>query len=325
MCVAAVIFKPVSLQYLQHMENDNPHGAGVAWQSGDQIQFHKGLKAAEIHAMQETGTMTYPYLLHFRWATHGGRVPELTHPFPTGVRALMGEIAGSAPEVVIHNGTWSGYDDAALEHVPAELRELITDTSDTAIAAFIAAYNPTILDEVPWATAHAFIVQIDDKPKMEITTRGTWSEHQDNWYSNLNWLPSNKNYSFYRRGDDWEWDGYRSNSNPYRMPPAIVDTGVKSPPDRASEFSWDEYIRAKYGDETAEELNKLMAEEDEAKTDAAKDDAELAECALEWSDDGHLIVRHVNKPKSEIDWSDVVSEDGGTVNKYLAEQASQNG
>jgi len=266
MCVAAVAFQPVSLEYLLEMESSNPHGGGVAWQAGDSIQFYRGLTAKEIFKLQEDGAMTYPYLLHFRWATHGARVGELTHPFPTGARALMGEIAGCAPEVIIHNGTWSDWEDAGKKHLPAELQGVLGDMSDTAVAAFITAYNPDVLDEVPWATAHAFM----RNGQMDITTRGTWSDHQGNWYSNLNWLPTTKHYM------SWPGMGGKDHcskyDNPYRIPDfydghawgarqdakerykALKDRDVES-------VSWEQYVRAKYGDEAAEELNKMMTED----------------------------------------------------------------
>lgn len=199
MCVAAVIFSPVSLEYLECMENDNPHGAGIAWLQGDSIRFMKGLTAADINQLQIDEVMTYPYLMHYRWATHGEKVPQWTHPFPIGPRALLGELTGNAPAVLIHNGTWNRYHKAATEYIrlgnyeiPEEVIEI---ASDTAVAAWLAQDNPAILDEVLWATAVAEIREVDGKKTMEITTRGQWYDKDGNWYSNLNWVPWN-GYSF---------------------------------------------------------------------------------------------------------------------------------
>lgn len=268
MCVAAVVFQPVSARYLQAMEDDNPHGAGVAWQDGNAIRFHRGLTAAEIFEMQESGQMTYPYLLHFRWATHGAKVPELTHPFPTGVRALLGELAGTAPEVLIHNGTWHGWYTVGRSRMPPELRSLVHHVSDTAVAAFLAAYNSDILDEVHWATAHAMI---GPDGLMHVVTRGTWSDHEGNWYSNLMWLPTTRVSRYFQVPEPlWNWE-----PEPELIQPVTI--------------SWDEYVRAKYGDSVA-----------------AEDAAETAELQLE-PDFGDIWRDELN----------IVSEDFGVVNEYL--------
>lgn len=198
MCVAAVIFKSVSLDYLTCMENDNPHGAGLAWEQDGRIYFVKGLTAKEIFDMQEMGVVRYPYLMHYRWATHGDKVPELTHPFPIGPRALLGELAGYTDKLLIHNGTWNWHMEQAAKHVAKgnyELpEEIVSCVSDTAVAAWLAYYNEDILDSVPWATAVAEMRETMDEQgnpvrTMDITTRGTWYDKDGNWYSNLNWVP----------------------------------------------------------------------------------------------------------------------------------------
>jgi hypothetical protein len=143
--------------------------------------------------------MTYPYLLHFRWATHGDRVAELTHPFPLGPRALLGETSGAADRVLIHNGTWSFYDSTVerfMNDGNYELpEELINCASDTALAAWLAEHDPDVLDSVMWATALAEMrwttdLEGNQRRTMDITTRGQWYDKDGNWYSNLNWVPS---------------------------------------------------------------------------------------------------------------------------------------
>lgn len=221
MCVAAVIFEKVSYKYLQHMEDDNPHGAGVAWEQDGAIHFLKGLTAKEIYDLQEAGVMSYPYLMHYRWATHGDRVPELTHPFPLGPRALLGETSGSADRVLIHNGTWSYYDgivERFMNDGNYELpEELIQCASDTALAAWLAEYDESILDSVMWATALAEMRETTDaegnlKRTMDITTRGQWYDKDGNWYSNLNWVPGESSAYNFRNWRNWGSTGNWSTS-----------------------------------------------------------------------------------------------------------------
>lgn len=264
MCVAAVIFSPISMQYLQCMEEDNPHGAGVAWLQGDSIRFMRGLSAQDIYQMQEDKVMTYPYLMHYRWATHGDKIPQLTHPFPIGPRALLGELHGNAPAVLIHNGTWNSYDKAAGRHIRAgnyEIPEEIFDAaSDTAVAAFLAQDNPEILDEIMWATAVAEIREEDGVKTMEITTRGQWYDKEGNWYSNLNWVPWSGYYfpSMYSSTSDsaadranyWkEWERrYRAgeDTSGLRYPGSYDPSEDAQPKNDWDEIDWDAYFLAPF-------------------------------------------------------------------------------
>lgn len=219
MCIAAIIYSPLKQEYLNEMEKDNPHGGGVAWlgksrKGNPLLNFARGLKAKEIGEMQEHGLITYPYLLHFRWATHGDRGPGMTHPFPVGRRALNGQLLGHANKVLIHNGIWSGYTQY-LELVKAP-DHAIKRASDTAIAAYLVGEYPEfeadILKDIPWACAVAELVN----GKMEIRRYGdTWQQYSPNhdgkndgnWYSNLSWLPAKE--WFAANKDRWSTNSYR--------------------------------------------------------------------------------------------------------------------
>lgn len=235
MCIAAVIFSPLSYDYLKAMEEDNPHGGGVAWESRGSIFFLKGLTAKEIFELQEDKVIGYPYLLHFRWATHGDQIPELTHPFPIGPRALLGELSGLVDKLLIHNGTWPSYATQATSHMSAGNyefpEELVAQVSDTAIAAWLAYYDENILDSVPWATAVAEMRNTVDENgnpvrTMDITTRGQWYDKEGNWYSNLNWVPF-KNWSSYYSSE------YKSSNSLYQSNnwESCVDEDCKLGPD----------------------------------------------------------------------------------------------
>lgn len=359
MCVAAVIFNAVPLEHLECMEHDNPHGAGVAWCKNGEIRFLKGLTAREIYDMQTEGVMTYPYLMHYRWATHGGRVSELTHPFVLGPRALMGELSGTCQSLMMHNGTWGSYDRVASKYVNQgnyEMpEELLAIQSDTAIAAWLALDNPDVLDGVAWATVVAEMVN----GEMEITTRGTWSDKDGNWYSNLNWVPYDYTPGMYSSDQDKEWwqswnkwynaGGTRGTKSESPQPqpayairneediyltweefcskygtPSKGSEGYDEPSDKKSSIevvptrptsyrgsvTWDEYIRAKYGDEVARELYKCFPE-------TAGEDC--GEGCAETSEDEEWFQR-----ESFCD-PDIVSEDFETVNSILARQMCRGG
>jgi predicted glutamine amidotransferase len=195
MCVACIIYSPQSLEKLKLMEKSNPHGAGVAWvdttSTGERkVFFQKGLTAEDIFQLQKDDFLTYPYLLHFRWATHGPRVPELTHPFPLGGDALFPDCEGEVDSVLIHNGVWHSY----MHHLPTWLKDskydkLVASLSDTQLAAYLAKDNPAILDSIDWATA---VMSVGEDGQAKIESRGRWYKLWDSYYSNHSWCPNNQ-------------------------------------------------------------------------------------------------------------------------------------
>lgn len=179
MCVAVVVEADTPKPFeLWQMDSHNPHGAGVAWCEGDIIRYRKGLTWKQVQDLGDS--LPKPWLLHFRWATHGGKIARLTHPFPLGHKALSNfKLTGSAEAVLIHNGTWSNY----RKYVPGKFRKV--DLSDTAIAAYVAGTKgEEILDEVSWATA---VMRAAGDGRTDVTLRGDWETHDGNTYSNLYW------------------------------------------------------------------------------------------------------------------------------------------
>jgi hypothetical protein len=287
MCVAAVVNKPISLEYLRMMEKDNPHGGGVAWYD-EGLWFKKGLTADEIFTLQEEGWLTYPYLLHFRWATHGQKVPELCHPFPLGPRAIFGELEGSCSELLVHNGVWNGFT-KHLGKINAP-RTLIAELSDTAVAAYLMKDEPRIVDDISWAT----IVARDVDGKMSLEIGGTcWKQYEGNSYSNLQWLPvSNPSFAMKEWVTGWEWES--PTPAPRNVP--IIPT----------KFDWQQYIRDKYGDEAAKEAESMT------------EDSEQSELEKELEASWESQIEEFDAP------SDLMSDDFQEVNDYLAKQYRRN-
>lgn len=332
MCIAAIIFKKLSREYLRHMDTDNPHGGGIACMKNGRLFFLKGLTGEAVYELQEAGALSYPYLLHFRWATQGDKIPEWCHPFPVGPRALMGETAGFTDELIIHNGTW--HNEAEWIPLVSELPDnLVRQASDTAIAAWLMKDHPEILDEVQWATAHAVVKD----GQMDITTRGTWVDHDGNWYSNLNWLPANKTdwskwyeTSHYGR----EYNGFSPQTRSCAAPPDRAgmdcdewakweeqneewDRFTKSEAKKADKEdsknygewdSWEDYCAWRYGKDVEEAVTEADAEK------AFSTYLQRLE-ASEMMDSGPVTV--VGKDRIE---EDPVSDDPAIVNKWLEGQ-----
>lgn len=230
MCVAVIVKgKSPTQGELLDMEINNPHGAGLAWADPDGrgVAYRKGLDAFQVYQLLQD--MPRPALLHFRWATHGPKVPRLCHPFPLGPKALLSvTLEGTAQAVLIHNGVWSSY----RRHAPAWAK--LEEFSDTAVAAYVARDNPGILEDVSWATA---VGRIGVGGVMEVSTTGGWKNHEGNEYSNLSWQPykHTKAASFYQARKaldakedaesayeeiDWESMVWDRQTRCYRFPPS---------------------------------------------------------------------------------------------------------
>lgn len=181
MCVAVLVETtegPTDAELFK-MEDSNPHGAGLAWASGNLVRYKKGLTHKQVSALLKV--IPRPALLHFRWATHGGKARHLTHPFPLGERALRSrKLNSAAPAVLIHNGVWHDYDKFIPPGVDGD------KWSDTAVAAYVAGIvGEDILDHVNWSTA---VGRSSGHNRMDVTLRGDWKEHNGNMYSNLTWM-----------------------------------------------------------------------------------------------------------------------------------------
>lgn len=174
MCVAVIVASKnrVPSKHLEAMHEANPDGGGIAWYKDGVVMFRKGMTWQEIDAIQDR--LPRPFFLHFRIATRGAKIAELTHPFPLGMQAFTEDLSGVADEgVLMHNGTWSGYRRYVPEGINADA------VSDTQVAAYVAAYSTKILDEVNWSNA----MMTPEK----ITYRGQWTQKDGNFYSNMHW------------------------------------------------------------------------------------------------------------------------------------------
>lgn len=199
MCVAAVIERDLSLEDLKKMASANPDGGGIAYPDGDTIAYRKGLTAEEVHALQQY--LPRPYFVHFRIATKGAKIPELTHPFPIGMQAFSDDLVGFARAVLMHNGTWNDYD----RYVPAGIKR--TEVSDTQVAAYACAFDEDLLNKVGWSNA---IMRAAGDGRADITLRGQWSEHEGNQFSNLHWRREYTygNYSYTDRSREANLESY---------------------------------------------------------------------------------------------------------------------
>jgi len=95
--------KRPSLKTLRSVVRANPHGLGIAWRKQGQIAWYKSDDVEEIHA--RVSAIPRTVVVHARWATVGGAIRELRHPFPVTEDVGLA-IDGMAPAVLFQNGTW---------------------------------------------------------------------------------------------------------------------------------------------------------------------------------------------------------------------------
>lgn len=136
---------------LKYANESNRHGFGFSWADGDQVRWRKGFKDEQLtdDLLQEYLDLPFPKAIHFRWATHGGINPELTHPFPIK-RGNPLTLEGEAKQVLFHNGVWNGWDDSMRQAIlsgtvnPNVLRQHMSDSR--AMAILCQRFGPDILD-----------------------------------------------------------------------------------------------------------------------------------------------------------------------------------
>jgi len=113
MCVIAV--KPIGVKIdrdtVDKMWDSNPDGGGLAVMTQDETFVMKGYMDVEKFWNEIDALQDMHLVLHFRWATHGAKVPKFTHPF---VVTRDSEIATSLNittkgPVLFHNGVLSHY------------------------------------------------------------------------------------------------------------------------------------------------------------------------------------------------------------------------
>lgn len=100
MCLA--IYKPAGVvipdDYLIHARDDNPHGAGVAWDDGERVHIVKGI--FDVQELLDTvcAVEDVPAAVHLRYATHGAVNKGNCHPFKVNKKLAL-----------IHNGIIPGF------------------------------------------------------------------------------------------------------------------------------------------------------------------------------------------------------------------------
>ncbi len=230
MCIA--IYSPIGTEtpkesYLRTSFTNNPDGAGFAFNTDDgRVKILKGFMTWE--SFIETYNkykIQYDFknrgvLIHFRITTHGGTVPECTHPFPISSDAgTLQKLSQTSEYAVIHNGIISltGTEAHKLNHM-----------SDTMV--YISKYLSKMATYPDWfsnpVTFELIYDMIDSKMAIlrgDGTIKATYGFTEDaedhNFYSNNTYKETRVKYVYpavansqhgypYYGGYDYDDDDY---------------------------------------------------------------------------------------------------------------------
>jgi hypothetical protein len=112
MCIIATKQAGQPLPTSEQFENcgiANPDGCGLAVVRGNTVQFSKGFAPEGFEAVaREAIRPADVAVLHWRFETHGGKTPGLTHPFPVAEHLeTLTATEGTAQVAFAHNGILS--------------------------------------------------------------------------------------------------------------------------------------------------------------------------------------------------------------------------
>lgn len=162
---------------LENGWHDNPHGAGYMFVAGGKLvirkPYHKlKLLLADLRADHAAHGASSPFVVHFRFATHGEKTAENCHPHPV----CGGQIG------LVHNGILRDF-----------LPPFMSDHSDTVhFCRTVLAYRSAVhvIDETfrkilaeMIGTTNKFVLLIETGEVSIVNeSAGTWDN--GNWYSN---------------------------------------------------------------------------------------------------------------------------------------------
>jgi len=208
MCIIAV--KPVGVQIptddtIRNMWYNNSDGAGFMYMKDGQVHIEKGFMTLKSfnegldRVLKEINSFETPMIFHFRIGTHGGNIPENTHPFPiTENLAGLRKLSLSVPLAVVHNGI-----------IPIDARKGISDTMEYVLTQLAPMYKmkrdfykDKYGQKVIYNAIRSKMAFLDSTGNIELI--GDFTPADGILYSNSSYLPR---YN-YAKWDDKFWDSY---------------------------------------------------------------------------------------------------------------------
>lgn len=232
----------------------NSDGAGICWvdnfrQKGARVKWLKGLPSTADAVLEaiEKNKVTYPFAIHYRTASIGGKCDELTHPFPI-TSELSDDKTGDSRRVLMHNGHIADWKDWFTKIMFANSFEIpIGPWSDSrALAAVVNAKGEGVLDFVIGSSR---VLVLDSLPSIGCSPKepdsyfrryGCWIK-KDGWHQSCDTTPKIEVWTHWRRK---HYSGRSEDSSERCSVPILASTSTVH-----EENVW-----------TIEELENLVAE-----------------------------------------------------------------
>ena len=208
MCIIAAKFRGLEMPMesrLRSMWECNPDGAGFMVRSNRGIEIFKGYMTFEslMTALDKVDKMVNlkdcDVVLHFRYGTHGGNIPELTHPFTVSKDFdTMKELYNKVDIAVAHNGVYPYMTDYGISDTMMYIKEKIEPLYDKNKKFYETELNKLdgklcFLTEDGIRFVGKFI---EDEYDGIIYSNETYSYYDDYYYD------------YYEEFDDFEFDYY---------------------------------------------------------------------------------------------------------------------
>lgn len=175
MCVIMLVRednKRPTREMIQQAWDHNNHGFGMAFRrpspdDGEpEVVWKKGYMKSEHldWIYEQSQELPVPYVFHFRIASIGAQVPQLTHPFPISERVPLTLSGRTKGWVLFHNGTYKDWQDSVLKAALASGVGIPTGIwSDTRALAWLCyVYGNGFMEFLPSQKGVAFGPGPDD-------------------------------------------------------------------------------------------------------------------------------------------------------------------
>lgn len=160
---------------------DNPDGWGLVWYDGKRLRIRKGLDTFHALSAMDEIPEGRPYVLHFRWSTHGRNTLDNCHPFKLGDWGYMAHNGVLAIPTSRNRGMSDTWHFAQYWVKPYLKQQNPTDDELLDMAEdFIGHSNETLLGR-EMQSKLAFL-KADGKILIANETQGQWEDGI--WYSN---------------------------------------------------------------------------------------------------------------------------------------------
>lgn len=215
-----------SERLLDHTQKQHDDGIGCAWLTQDPkdkkrrvVAWKKGMNLEQLNTFLEgfraaPPEVAFPLIIHFRAASSGYALPELTHPFPL-MDGIPDTLEGYGDAVLFQNGTWKEwYQELRLAAYGTGigLGDGESDWNDTRALAYIAHhYGEGMLQ--PLTESHPMrILTMRANRRFPVMRWGKWIDGQKTEDGkDLLWYQSNETsgvriYGYQSHVWDEEWE-----------------------------------------------------------------------------------------------------------------------